>query len=235
MKLLILQFAEHEGPGIILDRCAHMDIEPDIVGLYGGADLPSPTDYDGIIALGGPHTVYAPDRDPLLDKMESFLDKVIDRDIPYYGICLGGQLLASVLGAPVRRNPETEIGFYEVELTKDGLRNPVFRGIPAVFTTFEWHGDTFDIPDDCTHLAASETCVNQAFSYHDRQFAVQFDMQVTPEMVDNWLEVESEWVERVDPPVDVRHVQRLAREHAENLKLYSSHLLDNFVSIISGH
>jgi GMP synthase-like glutamine amidotransferase len=232
MKLLILQFAAHEGPGTISERSAQLGIEPEIVKLYRRAKLPSPSDYNGVLALGGPHVVYDPDRNPLLDKVESFIEEIIDRDIPYYGICLGGQLLAEVLGAPVRRNPEPEIGFHEIELTSEGLINPIFKGIPATFTTFEWHGDTFDTPKDCLHLAGSELCDNQAFAYRDRQFAVQFDIQVTPEMVDNWLEVESDWVDRAEPPVDKRHIQRQAREEAENLKLYSHHLFDNFISVV---
>ncbi|MFC2076784.1 type 1 glutamine amidotransferase [candidate division KSB1 bacterium] len=232
MKLLIFQFVEHEGPGRIAERSAQLGIEPEIVKLYDGVDLPALKGCDGVMVLGGPHTVYDPDRDPMLDRMESFIEEVLDKDIPYYGICLGGQLLASVLGAPVRRNPLPEIGFYEVELTAEGLTNPIFKGIPSSFPAFEWHGDTFDMPNDCLHLAGSELCDNQAFSYRDRQFAVQFDIQATPEMVDNWLAVERTWVEAAEPPVDSRHIQRLAREYVESMKLHSFHLFNNFLSVI---
>jgi len=233
MKLMVLQFAEHEGPGTLNEWASQMGIELEVVHLYKSVEVPSPADFNGVIALGGPFTAYEADDDPVLKKAGELIEEVLDKDIPYYGICLGGQLLAAALEAPVRRNPVREIGFYEIELTEDGLKNPIFRGIPAQFTTFEWHDDTFDIPVGCLHLATSELCDNQAFSHKNRQFAVQFDMQVTPEMIANWLQVERDWVHDGSQPVDERQILRQAKEFSAILRNQSFRLFSNFLAVIS--
>ncbi|MBP1700128.1 MAG: GuaA, partial [Deltaproteobacteria bacterium] len=62
------------------------------------------------------------------------------------GICLGAQLIAKALGARVTKSPVKEIGWSEVSLTEEGLKDPLFSALPKAFPVFQWHEDTFEIP-----------------------------------------------------------------------------------------
>ncbi len=97
------------------------------------------------------------------------------------GICLGAQLIADVLGGPVTKNGQHEIGWYPVDLTEAGRAEPLFAGFPARFTALHWHGDTFAIPPGATHVAGSAACANQAFSLDGGRVAgLQFHLEETP-------------------------------------------------------
>ena len=108
------------------------------------------------------------------------------------GVCLGAQLMAHALGARVYRGPEEEIGWYEVRLTEEGRRDPCLRGFPEVFPVFQWHGETFELPEGATLLATSATYPHQAFRVGSYAYAFQFHLEVNEEMLRRWFEDEDE-------------------------------------------
>ena len=89
-----------------------------------------------------------------------FIKKVIKDEVPFLGICLGSQLLAKAYGAKVTKAPKQEIGWFKVQLTKDGQKDPIFQGLRDELDVFHWHGDTFAIPQGGKHLATSKDCIN---------------------------------------------------------------------------
>ncbi len=140
--------------------------------------IPSLQDIDFFVVMGGPMNVDEEQRYPWLKAEKDFLRRAIDGGKAILGICLGAQLLASVLGGNVTRNPFKEIGWFPVQLTPAGRVNPLFTGFLASFPAFHWHGDTFSIPPNATHLAESQACQNQAFLYEDRVLALQFHLEL---------------------------------------------------------
>ena len=92
------------------------------------------------------------------------------------------ELLADVLGARVYPNAHKEIGWFPVQRTAASAASPLFSTLPAEFTAFHWHGDTFDLPPGAVHLARSEACAHQAFAYRTA-LALQFHVESTPESV----------------------------------------------------
>jgi GMP synthase (glutamine-hydrolysing) len=118
---------------------------------------------------------------------------------PVLGICLGAQLLARALGASVSANPVREIGWYDVAPTAAGRDDPLFRHFAAREKIFQWHGDTFAIPDGAVHLATSPDCRNQAFRYGDNVYGLQFHLEVDAPMIHRWLHA----------PVNVRELEGL--------------------------
>src|SRR5215470_6058869 len=86
------------------------------------------------------------------------------------GICLGGQLLASALGAPVVRKGLTEIGFFDAQLTAEGMSDPLFAGLPGYQHIFHWHEDTFTLPEGAQRLAVRPGAPEQAFRYRRRAY-----------------------------------------------------------------
>ena len=162
-RALVLKHVENEGPGFMgglfaADRC-----RTSLVELWKGHDLPS--HFGGIscvVVMGGPMNVYEEERYPFLKAEDIFIRNVVERGIPFLGICLGAQLLAKACGARVVKAPEKEIGWYKVRLTGWGRQDPLFHDIEDP-TVFQWHEDTFDLPEDAFLLAEGDVCRNQAF------------------------------------------------------------------------
>src|SRR5256884_4367538 len=153
-RVLALQQYWDDPAGYLGEILQEHGIEYEVVKV-DEAPLPDPSGYDAIFALGGPQHANADDKYPYLAQEKKLLRKVVEQDIPYLGICLGGQLLASALGAPVTRHLMTEIGFYEIELTEEGKRDPLFQGFAGSQLVWHWHEDIFDLPRGAVRLATS--------------------------------------------------------------------------------
>ncbi len=187
MKFLFLQHVPFETPGKIQDYVVSRGYRYSFVKFFESWVLPSPNENDVIVVMGGPMNIYEYEKYPWLKEEKKFLEEVIKADKKVLGICLGAQLLADVLGGKIIKNREKEIGWFDVGLTKEGLRSPIFRGFPERFPAFHWHGDMFTIPDCAIRLAYSEACDNQAFIYGNNVVGLQFHFETTPELVENLL------------------------------------------------
>ena len=143
--------------------------------------------YRGLIVLGGPMNVEDhAHRAHLLTEMRA-IETALKQDKPVLGICLGAQLLAHVLGAPVRRQREAEIGWYQVDTTAAGRADPVLAPLGAGAPLFQWHNYTFEIPQEAQHLAASGSCPNQAFRYGRSAYGFQFHLEANQPLIERWL------------------------------------------------
>ncbi len=203
MKLHYLQHVPFEGPAAILEWAVERNWDRDATMLFESMELPDPDSFDMLVVMGGPMGVFDEEQYPWLAPEKEFLKKVIDSGRPVLGICLGAQLLANVLGAHVQKNIVKEIGWYPVSLTPPGWSSPVFKGIPATFDAFHWHGDMFRIPEGGLQTANSEACPNQAFTWNDRVVGLQFHLETTRESLESLvsncadeLRVESEYIQR---------------------------------------
>ncbi|HEY4621517.1 MAG TPA: type 1 glutamine amidotransferase, partial [Gaiellaceae bacterium] len=125
---------------------------------------------------------------PWLAAEKRLIAEAVRADRPFWGVCLGVQLLAASLGARVYPGPAAEVGILPVSLTLDGLTDPVFAGLPRELLTLQWHGDTFDMPHDAVRLAGSPAYPNQAFRVR-RAYGVQFHLEVSAEMAREWAGV----------------------------------------------
>ncbi|TFC87917.1 glutamine amidotransferase [Cryobacterium sp. TMT1-21] len=140
---------------------------------------------DLLVVLGGEMGVYEADRFPALHDEVELLRQRLTAARPVFGVCLGAQLMANALGSRVYRGPTNEIGYRAVEPTTAGADSPVrhVAGVPV----FQWHSDTFDLPDTVTRLAGSPQYGNEAFAIGNWALAVQFHPEVTDEMHEVWL------------------------------------------------
>lgn len=144
--------------------------------------------YQGLIVLGGPMNVAEADRRAHLRTELRLIEQALREDKPVLGICLGAQLLAHVLGAPVGRHPTPEIGWYPLQLTDAGARDPVLAPLAPAHPVFQWHACSFAMPQTATHLASTPTCANQAFRYGERAYGFQFHLEMDQALVERWLE-----------------------------------------------
>lgn len=196
LSVLIIKNIISEGPGTIEDFLRKEDIPFSIVEV-GSGEIPPPFErFDTLIVMGGPIGVYEMDRYPHLIIASRIIREAINRDMRVLGICLGAQMIAYCLGAKVYPGPEKETGWCHIELTGDGLKDPLMRKLaihPRVgdfwrrFKVFQWHGDTFDFPLGAVLLARSEQYKNQAFRYGDNIYGFQFHIEVTKDMLFEWF------------------------------------------------
>lgn len=114
-----------------------------------------------------------------LCKEKSYIQKAIDSGKIVLGICLGAQLIAHVMGAKVLKNKHREIGWFPIERSKEAAATVLGEVLPEKLEVFHWHGDTFDIPEGGTLLAASEACRNQGFIMENRIVGFQFHLETT--------------------------------------------------------
>jgi GMP synthase (glutamine-hydrolysing) len=172
--------------GVYAEYLAETGIPFVIVELFGGGMIPPLRDTSTVVVLGGAMGVHDTGKHPFLLKVKDHIRAVLDSGKPYLGICLGGQLLADVLGANVSSGSHGEIGTHSIALTGDGIDDPLFRSIPGRFTTFQWHNDSFAIPDGAVRLATSECCPNQAFRFWENAYGLQFHPEVNEKIVTSW-------------------------------------------------
>ncbi|MCX7724572.1 MAG: type 1 glutamine amidotransferase [Thermodesulfovibrio sp.] len=195
--IAIIKNVKTEGPGTIEKYLIDQSIPYRIFEAEDG-DLPSSLEnYNALIVMGGPMGVYEMEDYPHLRVVSRLIREGINRNLKLLGICLGAQLIAYALGARVYKGHCKEIGWYDIELTADGLRDPVMLSLakhPFVgdvwrkFKVFHWHGDTFELPYGAVHLAKSSMYENQAFRYKDNVYAFQFHIEVTKELLSEWFE-----------------------------------------------
>ena len=192
MNVLIIKHIENEGPGLIEYRLTQEKIPYQILDLEMGARLPKINGLSHIVFLGGPMNVDEEDRYPFLRVEDLFIKEAIQRGKAILGICLGAQLIAKALGARVFKAPMKEIGWYDVSLTKIGSQDPLFSGLPKIFPVFQWHEDTFEIPKAGKLIATSSPVPHQAFRYGEKVYGLQFHLEVTEEMIREWIETYEE-------------------------------------------
>ncbi len=188
-KVLVIKQVLHEGPGIIGMELLRLGIDMVTVEVYNGEVIPETLDgYAALIVLGGPMGVYEEEVFPFITEELRLIRHALKESVPVLGVCLGSQLLARAAGAKVYRGTVTEIGFYSVAVTEDGRIDPLTRGLTGDLSVFQWHGDTFDLPEAAALLASSKTYPQQMFRVGRAGYGIQFHLEVTVEMVIDWVE-----------------------------------------------
>ncbi len=148
--------------------------------LYNDEPLPSLDQFDMLIVMGGPMSIHDEQEYPWLVDEKAFILSAIEQDKTVLGICLGAQLIASVLGATISRNPKKEIGWFPV--TRNSNSNREWHKIfPEKLNAFHWHGETFSLPKNAELIYSSEACENQGFIFGHKVVALQFHMETTAE------------------------------------------------------
>jgi GMP synthase-like glutamine amidotransferase len=226
-----------EGPGVHLRRSAErVGIQLDVVEVWQ-QPIPEVSSYQGLIVLGGSPNVDQEEEYPFLKDEKIAVQKVIEADKLYLGFCLGHQLLADVLGARVGANFCRSVGFIEGQLTSEGLRHPLFQGIPSTLPLFKWHSQAAlaPLPDRVEVLVTSRDCEVEAISVNGQPHIVglQFDNHAATRVdAATWLDGDKDWLSQppvVNPATVLRDAERLESLMAEHFQV----LFENFVQLES--
>jgi GMP synthase (glutamine-hydrolysing) len=192
-----------------------------------------PRDFAAIIPMGGKAHVWEADGIPVLRNQLPFLRRAVEAEVPVFGICLGGQLLASAVGGAVRAAEEPEIGWLQIVPTEDARDDPVFRVLERATGVYQWHLDVFDPPAGASVLATSAGAPNQAFRVDGADaWGIQFHPETTPELFELWIARNASEVKEAG--VDVEALRSAVYRGARESLRFCSALFDAFIDRVRG-
>lgn len=198
MAVLIVKNIKIEGPGTIEDFLKEKGMEYTVVDFSGceatEESIPDIRKFTHLVIMGGPMAVYESDGAPFLHFEVAMIRSFILGKKPVLGVCLGAQVIAHALNANVYAGGTREIGWNKVEITPEGMDDPVFSTLSvnndSYAEIFQWHSDTFDLPKKAVRMASSGIYPNQAFKYGENVYGLQFHIEVKPDMIREWFETE---------------------------------------------
>jgi GMP synthase-like glutamine amidotransferase len=197
MKILAIQHDAADPPahaGTIVEDLGH---ELSTVRLDRGDPIPTSADADMLMTFGGAISLTNDELPAWVRQEQNLIRLYAHSGRRVLGICLGSQMVASALGAPVqgkmvRRNEQPEVGWLPVRPIAD-TRSKIAKLFDHPPTVFHWHQDTFKIPEGAEHVLKSDACHHQAFSIDDRILGMQFHLEANRRTVETFLFVSRLW------------------------------------------
>jgi GMP synthase-like glutamine amidotransferase len=186
--LLIVQHEAEVAPGNLALHLRARGRPFEVIRLHAGDALPADAaSIAGLCSLGGNMSVN--DAFDWIPQEIALMQDADRRAVPVLGHCLGGQLLARAFGAPVTRAEHLELGWGTLRVEDDAWAREWLGGDVGDVEFFQWHGDTFTVPDGARRVLTGATCANQAFVIERPGYAhvgMQFHIEMTPELVRTW-------------------------------------------------
>ncbi|MDX1434880.1 MAG: type 1 glutamine amidotransferase [Gammaproteobacteria bacterium] len=238
MRIVVFQHVPAEHPGVFRDFLAARGVAWDVVELDAGEPIPDLARYDALWVMGGPMDVWEEDEFPwLVAEKAAIREAVVERRMPFLGVCLGHQLLADALGGEVGTAKTPEVGIMDVTRSTAGRVSPFLAAMPATMTCLQWHGaEVQRTPPGATTLMSSPACAVQAFSVGERALGVQFHLEVTADTVPDWVAIPA-YHESLVASIGEQGLAEFQRAAADTLPLLTAHarrLFDNWMRVAGG-
>ena len=230
----IVKNEPRESGGLVEEFLTQRNVVYKTVELKQGEAFPDPDEAAALVVMGGPDS--ANDRTPVMTAELAGVARALQSGVPYLGICLGMQVLAKSAGGRVIPSPAKEVGFfdrdgrpYEIHLTFDGVRDPLFHGFRRrVYRVFQLHGETVTMAPNLTLLGTGTWVQNQVIRFGSNAYGLQCHFELTPELFERWV-LEDDDLRQANPDALRRAFGEIASEYKETgLKL-----VENFF-IIAG-
>ena len=229
--VVVFRFSQTEGPGYLGDFLTRKGILWSQVNVDAGDSVPEDINgFSGLVLMGGPMSVN--DDLPWIPPLLKLIRQAVAQGVPVLGHCLGGQLMSKALGGVIGPNPIKEIGWGGV--SKVGL-NPApdwLGDLPSSFEVFQWHGETFSIPDGAERLLESAFCANQAFLLNNRHLGLQCHIEMTAAMIEAWCQAGAEEIAQAADSPAVQQpatIQENMSERLENLRMVADTLYSKWI------
>jgi GMP synthase (glutamine-hydrolysing) len=232
-EVLVFQHDQFEDLGFFADVLGKQGADYRVVRLFHG-EMPAEewAHVRALIILGGPMNVDEEENFPFLRWEKRIIRAAIDEAVPMLGVCLGAQLIAATLGTPVFHGAVKEIGWSPISITPHGQVDSLLGYLPESATVFQWHGDGFDLPTGAIRLASSAHYSTQAFRVGKTIYGLQFHLEVTPRMIERWIDERSKDL-ALAPYVLPDKILADTQSYAPTLKYYAERFLSEFVRRVS--
>jgi len=218
-RIAFLRHGPLEVPGVLGTRATELGFEiQEFRADCVGDPLPAPEEFAGIVVMGSIESV----NDIQLEwvaRERALIEAAIDRNVPVFGVCFGGQLLAQALGGRVITSPEPEVGWLSIRTDEPSM----VREGPWLL----WHEDAVVPPPGAVVVARTDVAV-QAY-VKGRHIGVQFHPEVTTGLIASWI---NEAQQRGDVTLEQRRalwddVEQRATVSARN----AARLFDGFLRL----
>ena len=190
MSGMHVHFVVHEpfeAPGAYEDWARDRGCEITQSRLYEGDPLPADgSGIDLLVVMGGPQSPATTVGEcPHFDARaeEGLIRSCADAGVWVIGVCLGSQLMGEAFGGSFCHSPEREIGLFPIELTEDGLEDPLLAGFGTGLAVGHWHGDMPGLAPGARVLARSAGCPRQIVRYAERAYGFQCHLEFTSESI----------------------------------------------------
>ncbi|HVU31855.1 MAG TPA: type 1 glutamine amidotransferase [Opitutaceae bacterium] len=214
-RVLAFQHAAPEHPGLIATALRAKNIAITCLRPDRGEPLPASLgEFDGLVVMGGPQSVYEEDRYPYLRAEKTLVREAITTSRPVLGVCLGSQIVAEVLGAHVWSSGQIEFGWRPVALSAESAEDPVLQHLPRVVVPLHWHGDVYNLPLGATPVGSSAQTPVQGFVWNRRCYAILFHLEITPEQLTEMARTFPDDVSRAGTTVEALLAETMARAAA---------------------
>ncbi|MBV7418097.1 type 1 glutamine amidotransferase [Comamonas sp. CMM03] len=202
----ILQHEAAQGPGVLWEHLQQQGIACELISPCQEGHAPvRAADYRGVVVLGSNHC--ANEQLRWIEQERCLLQNALAHDVPVLGHCFGAQMLARAMGARVWRNPCPNIGWSNVWVTRQAQD---LMQLPPRITLFNWHYDTFELPQGASRSMYGAFCLNKGF-VHGRHWAFQGHLEVTEDSVRAWCSEGQDELRRAPGPAVQRAPQILAQ------------------------
>lgn len=227
MKILIIEHAPHENPGIILNWISENKFISKTVKTFAGEKLPETHDYDFLIIMGGPQSPRETDIYPYLADEIIFTKKAIESGKHILGICLGAQIISEALGNKTLKSECREYGFYDVEFTHEALSVNAFKDFPKSINCLHWHNDMPGLNDQLKLIGGSSGCSTQGFIFKENIIGLQFHMEIRRNDVEGLIEFDKKTLSEKDK--FIMKPELIRNGDFELMNFYMKKFLDNFI------
>lgn len=228
MNIHFIQHVAFEHPGYLLQWAKENDHTISFTKLYDSIVFPTLDSFQMLVIMGGPMGVYEEEKYPWLKDEKSFIRTAIDAKKKVLGICLGSQLIAEVLGSQVYQHTAKEIGWWPVQKI---AAHKLTENLSQEFTTFHWHGDTFQLPANCQQLFTSRACNQQGFIYNNHVAALQFHMEVMEDLLNNMILHEKHEIVANTFVQTEQTINNLLPEFVSLQNQYMHYFMDAFIAL----
>jgi GMP synthase (glutamine-hydrolysing) len=233
MRVLAIVHQRDAGPGVFADATRAEGAELDS-WLRAETQSPprEPHGYDAVLVFGGAMHVDQEDSHPWLSEEKRLLADLLERRVPLLGVCLGAQLLAEAAGATPRAASLPEIGWHEVELTREAASDPLVGPLAPRFQAFQWHSYEFPLPPGATPLARSASCL-QAYRLGSSAWGIQFHAEVTREDAEAWIDDYRSDEDAVRIGVDPEELRQRTRSAIGDWNALGRGLCERFLTFVA--
>ncbi|MGD1857172.1 MAG: type 1 glutamine amidotransferase [Leptolyngbyaceae cyanobacterium] len=187
-------------------------------------------EFSGLIILGGHMNAHEDDKYPHLKQVVDLIHQFHAEHKPIMGVCLGSQLIARAFGSQVYPHSTPELGFSPLEVVKPLATEPWLQSCDADLHIMQWHFDTFDLPVQATLLMTNDICKHQAYRIGSNIYGFQFHLEVTPEIIADWLTAKSDWIDTHYPNLDQK-IQEQIRQHADGAAAFAENVAEDWLAL----